>query len=70
MSRLPSELKATMPVAIWPGARPEPETTSLAGTAWISAYHWLGVLLLSRSSCSVCEPPSESETGIGMVKSG
>jgi len=65
-----TSVRRLLPVATWPGARPEPDTTALAGTAWISAYHWLGVLLLSRSSCSVCEPPSESETGIGMVKSG
>src|SRR5262249_11211383 len=41
MSIVPSGLNAMMPDLIWPGARPEPDTTSEAGTAWISAYHWL-----------------------------
>src|SRR5580704_13597424 len=67
---LPSGLNARTPEAIWPAARPAPETTSLGGTAWISAYHWFAVELFNRSSCSVREPPSESDTGTWIVKSG
>ncbi len=63
-------LNATMPVAIWPLERPEPVTTSEAGIATSSAYHWFGVDDFSRSSCTVCWPPCESESGTWMLKSG
>ena len=59
-----------MPVFSWPLERPAPVTTSLAGTARISAYHWLGTLLFRKSTCSVRLPPLESEAGIWTEKSG
>ena len=54
-------------VAIWPFERPAPVVTSDAGTAISSAYHWFGVLLFSRSSCTLCCPPWESEIGTWML---
>ena len=37
------ELKVMVPEAIWPAGAARRRDTSLVGTAWISAYHWLGV---------------------------
>ena len=45
-------------------------TTSLAGTARISASHWLGVALFRKSISTVRLPPLESEIGTCMEKSG
>ena len=70
ISMLPSALKATVPVAIWPSMRPEPSCTSLAGLATSSAFQVLAVEDFSRFSCKVRWPPWLSDTGAEMVKSG